>query len=207
MLRIGTVLLAAVVVAPGVIAQEADIEIGTWDVTYSMASKQVPVMLSVARNSDGKLVGLWSEGEDWITLAGVEFENGKLLLSKPIIVDGERTSEAVEATLDGESISGTWKTSAGLVALQGMKRSKYKQTQFGRGRGGEEEEEEGGGRRNLDIGALIKRVDKNGDGMLQKDEAPERMKQFFDLMDSDNDGNVSKEEAEEALKRFQGSRN
>lgn len=207
MLRIGTAFMAALLISPITTGQETDIEIGTWDVTYSRDGQQSAVMLSVARNSDGKLVGLWSEGEDWITLASVQFENGKLLLKKPVLIDGERVSQSIEATLDGQSISGTWNSAAGLVALQGMKRVKYKQTRFGRGRGRGDGEEGSGGRGSFNIGAMIKEADTNGDGKLQKDEAPEQMKQFFDLMDSDGDGSVTEEEAEEALRRFRGNRN
>jgi hypothetical protein len=37
-------------------------------------------------------------------------------------------------------------------------------------------------------------LDTNGDGKIQKDEAPDRMKEMFDRMDSDQDGSLDLEE-------------
>ena len=41
----------------------------------------------------------------------------------------------------------------------------------------------------------MKRFDANGDGKLQKSEAPERMGRFFDRMDTNSDGAIDAEEA------------
>ena len=47
---------------------------------------------------------------------------------------------------------------------------------------------------NLDAAVLIKRLDKNNDGVLSIDEAPERMKDRFDRVDADSDGSVTVDE-------------
>lgn len=41
---------------------------------------------------------------------------------------------------------------------------------------------------------MIKEADKDGDGKISKEEAPERLKQAFDKIDADGDGFVTKEE-------------
>lgn len=41
---------------------------------------------------------------------------------------------------------------------------------------------------------ILARLDKNGDGKLSKDEAPERMKENFDRLDANKDGNIDAEE-------------
>jgi multidrug resistance efflux pump len=70
----------------------------------------------------------------------------------------------------------------------------------GRDSGGQRgEAKQGGGRPQLDMKAL----DKDGDGKLSKDEAPERMKSFFDAMDTDQDGFVSASELAEVRKKMQ----
>jgi Ca2+-binding EF-hand superfamily protein len=56
-----------------------------------------------------------------------------------------------------------------------------------------------------DSGQMLKRLDKDGDGTLSKEEieaAPERAQQFLKRMDSNGDGSVDKSEIGTALKRF-----
>lgn len=52
--------------------------------------------------------------------------------------------------------------------------------------------------------AIVNRVfenDKNSDGKLSRDEAPDRLKANFDRIDSDKDGHISKEEMRSSLQR------
>lgn len=51
-----------------------------------------------------------------------------------------------------------------------------------------------------------KQLDKNGDGSVTKDEAPDRMKENFDNIDSNKDGKITQEEARAAMERRQGGR-
>ncbi len=46
-------------------------------------------------------------------------------------------------------------------------------------------------------------LDKDGDGKISKEEAPERMRERFDQMDGNGDGFLDKAEQEELVKRFQ----
>lgn len=66
----------------------------------------------------------------------------------------------------------------------------------GRGPDGQRGSGGGGGPGNVN-------PDKNGDGKISKEEAPERMKPFFDRLDTNSDGFIDQAEREEAKKRFQ----
>ncbi len=44
--------------------------------------------------------------------------------------------------------------------------------------------------------------DKNGDGFVSKEEAPEFLQRFFDRVDTNTDGKISKEEADAARERM-----
>jgi Ca2+-binding EF-hand superfamily protein len=46
---------------------------------------------------------------------------------------------------------------------------------------------------------LLQRLDKNGDGKLDKQEAGERLKAVFDRVDTDQDGFITVEELERGL--------
>jgi hypothetical protein len=48
---------------------------------------------------------------------------------------------------------------------------------------------------------MFKRLDKNGDGKVTKDEAPERMAEHFDKLDKNGDGGLTPDE----LKRPEGA--
>lgn len=58
----------------------------------------------------------------------------------------------------------------------------------------------GGGRRG---GGGLSALDKDGDGKISKDEAPDRMKDGFDSMDTNGDGFIDKAEQAALIKRFQ----
>ncbi len=51
-------------------------------------------------------------------------------------------------------------------------------------------------------GPFFAQMDRNGDGKISKDEAPERMKEVFARLDSNNDGFLSAEEMQAAAERF-----
>jgi len=59
----------------------------------------------------------------------------------------------------------------------------------------------------FDLTQVITMFDANHDGMLQADEAPGRMKNFFNLIDANKDGGISLEEAQTAMERFNAARN
>ena len=64
----------------------------------------------------------------------------------------------------------------------------------------------GGGRggRRRDPAAMFKQMDANGDGKLEGDEIPERMRQFAGNMDTDKDGAITEEELKTAFESFGG---
>src|SRR5207244_6657832 len=50
----------------------------------------------------------------------------------------------------------------------------------------------------------LQRLDKNGDGKLSKEGAPDRLKENFDRLDANKDGFLDKEELGRALAQFGG---
>jgi len=91
---------------------------------------------------------------------------------------------------------------------------------FGRGRPGEGRPGEGrppfSGRPNMPVGDrpafpsgnrsamedMFSRMDRDGDGMLSREEAPERIADYFDRFDQDGDGKLSKHEMQAAFQRM-----
>lgn len=54
------------------------------------------------------------------------------------------------------------------------------------------------------VGGFFAQMDKNNDGKLSKDEAPERMREAFGRLDTDNDGFLTADELRAAAERFPG---
>lgn len=71
-----------------------------------------------------------------------------------------------------------------------------------RTRGGQAHRRGAGGDRGFDFVERIMRNDKNGDGKVTKEEAPEPMRQFFGRIDANGDGVLEKAEVEAMAERF-----
>lgn len=56
----------------------------------------------------------------------------------------------------------------------------------------------------FDPAAMLKKLDRNGDGFVDKDEAPERLQQRFERLDRNNDGKLNAEELRAAFQRLGG---
>ncbi len=54
-----------------------------------------------------------------------------------------------------------------------------------------------------DFSMIFKRADKNGDGIISKDEAPDRLKQRFDQIDVNGDGAIDGNELKELVSKLQ----
>jgi collagen type III alpha len=55
------------------------------------------------------------------------------------------------------------------------------------------------------VDAIVRRImnsDKDGDGKLSKDEAPERLREHFNQIDADDDGQIDRSELKKAMSRF-----
>lgn len=55
-----------------------------------------------------------------------------------------------------------------------------------------------------DMASRMKEMDKNGDGKISKEEAPDRMKENFDQIDTNKDGQVDEAEIRQMFERFRG---
>ena len=58
------------------------------------------------------------------------------------------------------------------------------------------------GRGQMDFSKLLETADKNKDGAISLDEAPERMKRGFDRIDADSSGTISEEELKSAMSKM-----
>ncbi|MEE9131493.1 MAG: PDZ domain-containing protein [Phycisphaerales bacterium] len=56
------------------------------------------------------------------------------------------------------------------------------------------------------LAGMLQRLDANGDGKIQKSEAPQRMAQFFDRLDSNGDGELDEDELKAMSDRMRGGR-
>ena len=70
---------------------------------------------------------------------------------------------------------------------------------FGGGRRGSGEGRRGGRGGGFNLAEMISTLDADGDGKMQKSEAPERLRGFFAVMDSNGDGGIDTAEAEAAI--------
>jgi hypothetical protein len=64
----------------------------------------------------------------------------------------------------------------------------------------------GGRGGSIDLANVVKTFDRNEDGKLDKEEAPEQLKNFFTLIDVDADGFITLQEAQAAQGQFQARR-
>ncbi len=55
-----------------------------------------------------------------------------------------------------------------------------------------------------DMASRMKEMDKNGDGKISKEEAPDRMKENFDQIDTNKDGQIDEAEIRQMFERFRG---
>ena len=168
---------------------------GTWDFTLKYEGNDIKVGLSLAKNSDDRIVGLWAVGENWTTLPKVRYVDGKLSFDRTVEIFGQEIVLKHEATFEGNKIKGKIISPQGELSFEGAKRVAKVAGRSGRG-GGE------GGRGGFDLVALIDQSDADGDGKMQKSEAPEQIKRFFDMIDSNGDGAIDKEEAKTAMEQF-----
>ena len=73
----------------------------------------------------------------------------------------------------------------------------------GQGPNGQQAAGPEGGRRGANFPQLLKKMDKNADGQLTKDEMPERMQQRFESMDTNGNGVFDKDEQVAVIERMQ----
>ncbi len=89
----------------------------------------------------------------------------------------------------GEGRNGQGKGGKGKAGKDGAGKGK-----IGKGRNGQSQM--------FDPAKMMKMMDKNNDGVLSPDEAPERMKQRFDRIDADSSGTITAEELKASFQRM-----
>lgn len=96
--------------------------------------------------------------------------------------------QAAFANMRGGQGKGRGEKGKGAKGQQGAKGQKGRRGQMGRGQ--------------MDFSKMLESADKNKDGAISMDEAPERMKRSFDRIDADSSGTISKEELKAAMSKM-----
>ncbi len=112
---------------------------------------------------------------------------GDLVIRNPLAVVPERERTEIEASEKARADEGT--------------RGGGKSAKSGAGHGAKS-----GGRKKSGRMMDFKQLDKNGDGVVTKDELPERAQGYFDRMDANGDGKIDAQEQEAIRKRFSGAK-
>lgn len=191
---LGVVAALALSVSMASAADDPEAILGTWDVTFDYQGNTIKAMLSIAKNSDDSLVGLWTreDREQRTNLTAVKFEKGKLTFGRKLEMQGQEIELSNEATFKENEIMGKIVSPGGEIAFKGKKRERIT---GGRGRRGGSGGNQGNSEQLLRI---IEENDENKDGKLSKEEAPDFLNSFFDRLDADSDGFITKEEVQGA---------
>jgi len=120
--------------------------------------------------------------------------------------DGELSEKEIKAAV--KSLKALDKNGDGKVDRRELRgsgqRGQGQKGQRGQGQKGQRGKGQRGQGRQMDPKKMVERImkaDKNGDGKISEEEAPQRMKRGFERMDTNGDGFVEKSEVEAMMKR------
>ncbi|PCJ55988.1 MAG: hypothetical protein COA73_13075 [Candidatus Hydrogenedentota bacterium] len=173
---------------------------GGWDIMLKMRGQERPAKL-VIKDKDGALSGLWISPRGKDKLQNVKVENNMLRFDRTMERQNRKIVLKHEVKLNDGKLVGNIITPRGERPFRGKRANNdsdqvifNRDQREGRGGGGEGRSRGPGGEGRPSFSEIVSRFDANGDGKLQKSEAPERMLAHFDRLDSNGDGAVDPEE-------------
>lgn len=161
--------------------------VGEWDVKLEIQDRVIEAKLTI-KEDDGKLAGVWASQRGDAELEDVKIENGELTFVRELERQGQAFTLDYVAKIEDGALSGIVNSPMGELPFTGTRVKK--------------EEAEGESR----VARMMARMDTNGDGLIQEDEAPEQMKNFFGMIDSNADGSIDMKELE-AMIQYMGQNN
>ncbi|MEX2015869.1 MAG: hypothetical protein WD873_04460 [Candidatus Hydrogenedentales bacterium] len=160
----------------GVRVQEEAGFVGKWDVILDFQGREVPVTLTIAETEDG---GMWSSQRGESALEGVSVADGTISFQRKMERDGQEIVLDHTARIEDGKLVGAVVSPMGEMPFTGTRAAAVAE-------GAE-----------VDRAAeMLARMDANKDGFVSEDEAPEQMKQYFQMIDADASGTVDKAELE-----------
>lgn len=135
-------------------------------------------------------------------------------LLEALDLDGDRSLSAAEIAQASSSLAKLDADGDGVVSMQEVAPNRGR-GQAGQGRRGKRAGAEGragkgqgergkgaGQRGGMNPQAMLERADADGDGVISKSEAPERMQQNWDRIDANGDGQIDSSEQAEMIERI-----
>jgi EF hand len=200
---LGTALAALLALPVNVYAQTAFH--GRWDVKMKMRDQERPAKL-VITEKDGVLSGMWITPRGKEKLQNVKVDGKILRFERKLERQDRQIVLKNEVKVNDGKLAGKIITPRGEMPFSGV-RAKNNSDEISFPGGKRTGHGDGSGRpRGPDGGRpsfsdLLSRFDTNGDGSLQKGEAPSRMQEHFDKLDANGDGAVDAEEAQRGADR------
>ena len=158
--------------------------LGKWELEMDFNGRIVNSKLEIKKDDEGKLTGTWESRRGKNDLQDVKVREGELTFARTINRQGTEMTITSKAKIKEGKLVGAMQTQMGDMAFTGVRPKPEEEAQV-------EQAPEGGG-----VAGMLQRLDTDGDGKIQESEAPERMQQFFGMIDSNADGELDADELE-----------
>jgi hypothetical protein len=114
---VAVVVLACVALAPVVIAAEG--VVGEWEFKSQMQARTSTATMTITKNAEGKLAGMWSTQRGESQLSDITFEGGKVKFVQTNNFGGQEMKTNYEGALEGGKLKGTGKGQFGEFTFDG----------------------------------------------------------------------------------------
>ena len=109
--------MVCVALAPVVIAAEG-VE-GTWEFKSQTQARTQNATMTISKNTEGKLSGMWSSQRGESTLSDITFESGKVKFVQTSDMGGQQMKTTYEGTLEGTKLTGKGQGRFGEFTFEG----------------------------------------------------------------------------------------
>lgn len=189
-----TLMLAACVMwMPLAAAQDKDPAkpfLGKWNLKMEFNERVFESKLTITKDEEGKLGGTWESQRGKSKLEDVKVKEGELTFARTMNRQGTERTITSKAKIKEGKLVGAMITRRGERAFTGIRPKPEEAEQAGQSLRGGRDGRAGG------VAGMLQRLDTDGDGKIQESEAPERMQQFFGMIDSNGDGELDTTELE-----------